>query len=75
MNKGILTKFEICLILALAQVAYSDQRYFSMSIALIAAVDKFIVDGANVGSCIQTDFEGSDNVKGQKYYRCVLISV
>lgn len=54
LSKGILTKFEICLILALAQVAYSDQRYFSMSIALISAVDKFIVDGANVFcSCIQ----------------------
>jgi len=54
MSKGLLTKFEICLIFALAQVAYSDQRYFSMSIALIAAVDKFIVDDANVfGSCIQ----------------------
>lgn len=54
MSKGLLTKFEICLILALAQVAYSDQRYFSMSIALISAVDKFIVGDANVfGSCIQ----------------------
>jgi len=56
MSKGLLTKFAICLILALAEVAYSDQRYFSMSIALIAAVVKFIVDGANVfGSCIQNN--------------------
>lgn len=31
--------FDISLILSLEAVAYSDHRYFSMSVALISAVD------------------------------------
>lgn len=55
--------FEISLILALAVVAYSDHRYFSMSIALIAAVVKFITD-ADVNdfcSCSQRNREASES--------------
>lgn len=42
-----LTRFEISLILALAILASSDPRYFSISIALISAVDKFVNECAD----------------------------
>lgn len=45
--------FEICLILALAVVACSDHRYFSMSIALAAVVDNDPVN--DVSSCIRKE--------------------
>lgn len=45
---------DISLILALAVVACSDHRYFSMSVALIAAVDNdpVVID---ISSCIEIE--------------------
>ena len=63
-NKGLLTIFEISLILALAAVAYSDRRYFSMSSALMCAVEKFTNDAVNDScSCIQMKSEDSERKK------------
>lgn len=44
---------DISLILALAVVACSDHRYFSMSVALIAAVDNDPV--IDISSCIEIE--------------------